>query len=99
MAYNMNNRSYGNNYYEAEKEVIRESPYGSYSSEYNRVDEYGNRVMHPDVRYDHRGEVMAEVIPGHRHRHHSGHPVEVIERVEERIVDNAYDSYRRNMNY
>uniref|UniRef100_A0A803LWH1 Uncharacterized protein n=1 Tax=Chenopodium quinoa TaxID=63459 RepID=A0A803LWH1_CHEQI len=39
------NRPYESNYYEADREVIREGPYGNYSAEY-RIDEYGNRVPH-----------------------------------------------------
>lgn len=93
------NRPYGNNYYEAEREVIREGPYGGYQAEY-RLDEYGNRVSH------HRSgvgnvvtEIVKEVIPGgHNHNHHHGHqhygrPAEIIERREERIVDSVYDPY------
>ncbi|XP_021754330.1 uncharacterized protein LOC110719659 [Chenopodium quinoa] len=90
------NRPYGNNYYEAEREVIREGPYGSYAADY-RVDEYGNRIHH------HRnglGNVVTEIVsevPAHHHHHHQhlGVPGEIVERREERIVDAAYDPYRR----
>lgn len=100
------NRPYGNNYYEVEKEVVREGPYGSaYGSAEYRIDEYGNRVHH------HRNglgnvvtEVVSEVIPGHHHHPHNHHnhqygrPAEIIERREERIIDNSYDPYRVSFN-
>lgn len=91
------NRSYGNNYFDAEKEVVREEgSYGSYSSEY-RVDECGNRV-YPVGHRNHQNEVVAEVVTEvvPSHHHHYGGPTEIIERRDERIVDNAYDPYRRN---
>ncbi|XP_021757520.1 uncharacterized protein LOC110722566 [Chenopodium quinoa] len=88
------NRPYGNNYYEADREVVREGPYGgSYSSEY-RVDEYGNRVLPVGHHNEVVAEVVTDVVPGHRHHHHGG-PIEYIERTGERYVDNVYDPYRR----
>ncbi|KNA18870.1 hypothetical protein SOVF_066710 [Spinacia oleracea] len=97
------NRPYESNYYEAETEVIREGPYGSYSAEY-RVDEYGNRVPHHNHhRHNGVGEVVSEivtdVISGGRHHGNHNHyngPTEIIERREERIVDSSYDPYRRS---
>nr|AJK93573.1 salt-induced hydrophilic protein [Suaeda glauca] len=88
------NRPYESNYYEVDREVIREGPYGSYSAEY-RIDEYGNRVPHHHHHHNGIGGVVGDISGGHRHHQHYGRPTEIYERTEERIVDNAYDPYRR----
>ncbi|XP_021757643.1 uncharacterized protein LOC110722673 [Chenopodium quinoa] len=101
------NRPYESNYYEADREVIREGPYGNYSAEY-RIDEYGNRVPHHNYNQNqhHQNgvagvvkEIVSEVMSGgHKHNHNNHHhhgPTEYIERREERIVDSTYDPYRR----
>ncbi|KNA18876.1 hypothetical protein SOVF_066770 [Spinacia oleracea] len=56
------NRPYGNDYYEVERVVVRDGPYGA---DY-RIDEYGNRVYYR--RNDGLGnsvtEIVTDIIPG-----------------------------------
>ncbi|KNA18874.1 hypothetical protein SOVF_066750 [Spinacia oleracea] len=59
------NRPYGKNYYEVEREVVRDGPYGAYVADY-RVDEYGNRIYHHHNRLGNSiTKIVTDVIPGH----------------------------------